>query len=134
MLDLWRADPVDSMSLCWPYLERMRNMNVETHYVIGNHDYHNWISCLALKKTERFLWMTVHYPYYVFDNTLVLHGDYFDIYKIRQVVPKEAVYAIYAIVSESGILIMTPLQKTVMVHQKCLSAFDIFHNLNELVA
>jgi UDP-2,3-diacylglucosamine pyrophosphatase LpxH len=94
MLDLWRVDPVFCLSAAWTLLEKLRVMNRETHYVIGNHDYHIWSSCPEPKK-ERFLWLNTHYPYYVCDSTFMIHGDYFDIYNYRQVIPKESIYAIY---------------------------------------
>lgn len=96
LFDLWRADPINSLSYGWQYIEALRNLGIETHYVIGNHDYHNWISCLELGKKDNFLWMKIHpYPFDIIDGSLVVHGDYFDIYKVRNVVPGQAIYGVY---------------------------------------
>jgi len=94
IFDLWRADPVNSISFAYGYLERLQKLGVETHYVVGNHDYHNWISCLALDLRENFLWMKVHYPHLVLDGDIFLvHGDYFDIHRFK--VAEKAIYAVY---------------------------------------
>jgi len=94
VFDLWRADPVNSISFAYGYLERLQKLGVETHYVVGNHDYHNWISCLALGLQESFLWMKVHYPHLVLDGEIFLvHGDYFDIHRFKAA--EKAIYAVY---------------------------------------
>lgn len=92
MFDLWRADPVDALFLVNPYLERIRRLNVRTDYIVGNHDYHSWVSCKATNMTE-FLWMNIHYPYLLIDDTFLTHGDYFDIYAYPLL--REAIYSIY---------------------------------------
>jgi len=95
IFDLWRADPIDSLSYAWRYTEALKNLGAETHYVIGNHDYHNWVSCLKLDQRDSFQWMKVSYPFAIIDNTFVVHGDYFDIYEIGKAIPKEAIYGVY---------------------------------------
>jgi UDP-2,3-diacylglucosamine pyrophosphatase LpxH len=95
IFDLWRADPIDSLSCAWHYTEALKNLGAETHYVIGNHDYHNWVSCLKLDQRDSFQWMKVSYPFAIIDNTFVVHGDYLDIYEIGKAVPKEAIYGVY---------------------------------------
>jgi UDP-2,3-diacylglucosamine pyrophosphatase LpxH len=93
IFDLWRADPINSISYAFPYMERLKKLG-EIHYVIGNHDYHNYVSCLILKETENFLGMKIHYPYYILNNDIFLtHGDYFDIHMFRIV--EKAIYAVY---------------------------------------
>lgn len=94
IFDLWRADPIDSVSFAYGYLDRLRRLSLETHYVVGNHDYHNWASCLALNRPKDYLWMNVHYPYYILDeDILLIHGDYFDIHRFS--VAEKAIYAVY---------------------------------------
>jgi len=93
IFDLWRADPINSISYAFPYMERLKKLG-EIHYVIGNHDYHNYVSCLILNETENFLGMKIHYPYYILNNDIFLmHGDYFDIYMFRFM--EKAIYAVY---------------------------------------
>ncbi|MFC1505729.1 metallophosphoesterase [Thermoproteota archaeon] len=92
VFDFWRADPVDALFRVNPYLERIRRLNVRTDYIVGNHDYHNWVSCIATNMIE-FLWMNIHYPYLVIDNIFLTHGDYFDIY--ANPLLREAIYSIY---------------------------------------
>lgn len=94
IFDLWRGDAIDSVAFGWPYIDRLRNLNVETHYIVGNHDYHNWLSCQRAARTD-FLWLSVGYPWQVFDSVFVMHGDYFDIYALRAKVVQEAVYGVY---------------------------------------
>jgi len=93
VLDLWRSDPVDALVLSSPYLERIRRLNVKVDYVVGNHDYHSWVSQEAKGMTEKFLWMNIHYPYLIIEDMFLTHGDYFDIYKYDFL--REAVYTIY---------------------------------------
>jgi len=93
LLDLWRSDPIDCLVLAHPYLERIRNLKIKTDYVIGNHDYHNWVSCKARGLTEKFLWMNAHYPYLIIGDVFLTHGDYFDIYKYNFL--QEAIYLVY---------------------------------------
>jgi UDP-2,3-diacylglucosamine pyrophosphatase LpxH len=74
-------------------MERLKELG-EIHYVIGNHDYHNYISCLILKETENFLGMKIHYPYYILNNDIFFtHGDYFDIHMFK--IAEKAIYAVY---------------------------------------
>lgn len=94
IFDLWRADAIDSVTFGWPYIERLRNLKVETHYVIGNHDYHNWISCQAAGRTN-FLWMNIDYPCQIFDSVFVTHGDYFDVYALKTKIVQDAIYGVY---------------------------------------
>jgi UDP-2,3-diacylglucosamine pyrophosphatase LpxH len=92
VFDFWRADPVDAFFQVNPYLERIRKLKVRTDYIIGNHDYHSWVSCKTTNMIE-FLWMNVHYPYLIIENTFLTHGNYFDIciYPLL----REAIYSIY---------------------------------------
>jgi UDP-2,3-diacylglucosamine pyrophosphatase LpxH len=94
ILDLWRADAIDSVAFGWPYLDKLRSLKVDTHYVIGNHDYHNWLSCQTAARTD-FLWLNVVYPWRVYDSIFVTHGDYFDIYALRAKDIQEAIYCVY---------------------------------------
>jgi UDP-2,3-diacylglucosamine pyrophosphatase LpxH len=94
IFDLWRADAIDSVAYGWPYLDKLRNLNVETHYIVGSHDYHNWLSCQTASRTD-FLWLHVGYPWQVSDSVFVVHGDYFDIYALRAKVVQQAIYGVY---------------------------------------
>jgi len=94
LFDLWRADVIDSVTFGWPYIDKLRNLNVETHYIVGNHDYHNWLSCQTAARID-FLSLHVGYPWLVIDSVFVIHGDYFDIYALRAKVVQEAIYGVY---------------------------------------
>jgi UDP-2,3-diacylglucosamine pyrophosphatase LpxH len=100
IFDLWRADAIDSVTLGWSYIDKLRNLNVETHYIVGNHDYHNWLSCQTAARTD-FLWLHVGYPWQMFDSVFVIHGDYFDIYALRAKVVQEAIYGVYEAIYHS---------------------------------
>lgn len=93
LFDLWRAYGLDSVSFGWPYIERIRSLEMDIYYIIGNHDYHmnpvvDW--------ARSVLSMKILYPGQVFDDSLfVVHGDYFDIYELRNLIPDGVIFAIY---------------------------------------
>ena len=111
IFDLWRADPIDSIAYAWPYFEKLRSLNIETHYIIGNHDYHNWLSCRAVGRVDSFLWTKAWYPWQVFGSTFVTHGDYFDIYSVRVEIAQEAIYAVYEAIYHGDKTIVRALEK-----------------------
>jgi UDP-2,3-diacylglucosamine pyrophosphatase LpxH len=111
IFDLWRADPIDSISYAWLYIEKLRSLNIETHYIIGNHDYHNWLSCRTVGRPDYFLWMNTWYPYHVFDSLFVIHGDYFDIYALKVKIAQEAIYAVYEAIYHGDKTIVRALEK-----------------------
>jgi UDP-2,3-diacylglucosamine pyrophosphatase LpxH len=111
IFDLWRADPIDSVSYAWHYIEKLRSLNIETHYIIGNHDYHNWLSCQTVGRSDSFLWMKISYPYQVFDSLFVIHGDYFDIYSLKVESVQKAIYAVYEAIYHGDKTIVRALEK-----------------------
>jgi UDP-2,3-diacylglucosamine pyrophosphatase LpxH len=111
IFDLWRADAIDSVSYAWPYIEKLKSLNIETHYIIGNHDYHNWLSCQAVGRPDSFLWMNTWYPYHVFDSLFVIHGDYFDIFALKVQIAQEAIYAVYEAIYHGDKTIVRALEK-----------------------
>lgn len=111
IFDLWRADPIDSVSYAWPYIEKLRSLGIETHYIIGNHDYHNWLSCQTVGRPDAFLWMNTWYPYHIFDSLFVMHGDYFDIYALKIEIVQTAIYAVYEAIYHGDKTIVRALER-----------------------